>query len=99
MKIILMCAAGMSTSLLVTKMEDYTKKINRDDIQISARSVEDLDEFVDDYDIFLLGPQVRYKEIWVKSIVEPKGKKFANIPPQVYGRFDGKKTLELAFSL
>lgn len=99
MKIILMCAAGMSTSLLVTKMEDYAKEINRDDIQISAKSVEDLDEFVDDYDIFLLGPQVRYKEKCVRSIVEPKGKKFTNIPPQIYGRLDGKKTLELALSL
>jgi len=99
MKIILMCAVGMSTSLLVTKMENYAKEINRDDISICAKSVEDLDTFVDDYDIFLLGPQVRYKEKWVRSIVEPKGKKFSNIPPQIYGRFDGKQTLELAFSL
>lgn len=74
MKILLMCAAGMSTSLLVSKMEKYAKQINLTDITIKAEPVEDLDKHVDDYDVFLLGPQVKYKETWVKEIVEKKEK-------------------------
>lgn len=98
MKILLMCVAGMSTSLLVTKMQNYAKEIGRNDIKIKAEPVEDLDKYVDEYDVFLLGPQIKYKEQWVRSIVEPKGKKFANIPPQIYGRVDGKATLEIALN-
>lgn len=89
----------MSTSLLVTKMEECAKQKGISDIVIHAEPVEDLDKNIDKYDVFLLGPQVRYKEEWVKKIVEGKGKKYTNIPPQVYGLVDGKKTLELALNL
>ncbi|HEX9026054.1 MAG TPA: PTS sugar transporter subunit IIB [Clostridium sp.] len=99
MKILLMCAAGMSTSLLVTKMEKYAKEIGQVDLTIKAEPVEDLDKYVDQYDVFLLGPQVKYKEKWVEEIVSKRGKPYANIPPQVYGLVDGKKTLELALNL
>ena len=99
MKILLMCAAGMSTSLLVTKMEECAKQRGIGDIVIDAEPVEDLDKYVAKYDVFLLGPQVRYKEEWVKKIIEGKGKKYANIPPRVYGMVDGEKTLDLALNL
>lgn len=99
MKVLLMCAAGMSTSLLVTKMEKYAKEKGINDILIKAEPVEDLDKNIDKYDVFLLGPQVKYKEKWVKEIVEGVGKKYTCIPPQVYGMVDGKKTLELALEL
>lgn len=99
MKILLMCAAGMSTSLLVSKMEKYAKEKGIENILIKAEPVEDLEKHIDNYDVFLLGPQVKYKEKWVKEIVEARGKKYTNIPPQVYGLVDGKKTLELALNL
>lgn len=99
MRILLMCAAGMSTSLLVTKMEKYAKEVGHLDLVISAEPVEDLEDNVDDYDVFLLGPQVKYKEKWVKEIVDEKNKPYACIPVQLYGRVDGKAVLELALSL
>ncbi|WML34843.1 PTS sugar transporter subunit IIB [Clostridium sp. OS1-26] len=99
MKILLMCAAGMSTSLLVTKMEAYAKQAGYNGVVIKAEPVEDLDRNVDNYDVFLLGPQVKYREKWVKEIVEAKGKRYVCIPPQVYGMVDGKKTFELAVSI
>lgn len=99
MKILVMCSAGMSTSLLVSKMEKHAQEIGERDIVIKAEPVDDLLNHVDAYDVFLLGPQVQYKEEWVKSIVEKKGKKYANIPVVDYGRVDGKKTLALAMGL
>lgn len=99
MKILLMCSAGMSTSLLVTKMEKYGASMGYENIIIKAEPIDDLLKYVDTYDVFLLGPQVRYREEWVRGIVEPKGKPYANISPQDYGRIDGKKTLELAMKI
>ena len=96
MRILLMCAAGMSTSLLVKKMESYAKEAGYTEYCIKAESVDELEKFVDEYDVFLLGPQVKYKEKWVKSIVDTKGKPFASISPMDYGRIDGKKVFEQA---
>ena len=94
-----MCSAGMSTSLLVSKMEKYGASMGYENIVIKAEPIDDLPQYVDAYDVFLLGPQVRYREEWVKEIVDPKGKPYANIPPQDYGRIDGQKTLELAITI
>ena len=94
-----MCSAGMSTSLLVSKMEKYGIEMGYEDIVIKAEPIDDLPEYVDAYDVFLLGPQVRYREEWVQGIVQPKGKPYGNISPQDYGRIDGKKTLEFAMKL
>jgi len=94
-----MCSAGMSTSLLVSKMEKYGASMGYENLVIKAEPIDDLPQHVDAYDVFLLGPQVRYQEEWVKKIVEAKGKPYANIPPKDYGRIDGKKTLELAMKL
>jgi PTS system cellobiose-specific IIB component len=80
-------------------MEKYAQEIGEKDILIKAQPVDDLLKYVDAYDVFLLGPQVQYKEEWVKGIVEKKGKRYANIPVVDYGRVDGKKTFALARGL
>ena len=99
MKILVMCSAGMSTSLLVSKMEKQARETGEQDIIIKAEPVEDLITHADTYDVFLLAPQVQYKEEWVKTILRKKGKKYANIPAVDYGRVDGKKALALAMGL
>ena len=58
-KIILLCAAGMSTSALVRKMQDAAKADNYE-CEISAHPVADASNYAD-ADIILLGPQVRYR--------------------------------------
>lgn len=98
-KILLMCAAGMSTSLLVSRMQECAKQKGITDLVIRAEPVDDLDKYVNEFDVFLLGPQIRYKEQEVRKVIEPLGKKYANIPPLVYGMVDGKKTLEIALNL
>lgn len=97
MKILLMCAGGMSTSLLVTKMIKYGKEIGRDDLIIDASAVDEIEKHINDYDFFLLGPQIRYKEKAIREALAKVGKKCAVIPPEVYGRVDGKRALEIVF--
>ena len=58
-KILLVCNAGMSTSLLVTNMEKYAKKENIE-ITIMAVPLTQVDSVVKDWDIVMLGPQVRH---------------------------------------
>lgn len=58
-KIILFCANGMSTSLLVSKMEQYANSIQYD-CEIAAYPVSEAKNFNGEADICLLGPQVRF---------------------------------------
>ncbi len=71
-KILLCCAAGMSTSLLVTKMKQSAteKGISTD---IWAVSIDDLNTNLEKgVDIVLLGPQIKYKLKDVKEICDKK---------------------------
>ena len=88
MKILLACSAGMSTSLLVNNMKKFA---DASDV-IEARPVRTVPDILDDWDVLLLGPQVRYLEKEYKQ----KGKGFGVIPMQTYGRMDGKGCMELA---
>ncbi|ERK29718.1 PTS sugar transporter subunit IIB [Clostridium intestinale] len=96
-KILLVCAAGMSTSMLVNKMRESAEEKNID-VSIAALSVSEASTSVDTVDVVLLGPQVRYQLKSIEEIV--KGR----IPVKVidivlYGRMDGKAVLEYALEL
>ncbi|KGO32121.1 hypothetical protein Q757_02920 [Oenococcus alcoholitolerans] len=62
-KILLACAAGMSTSMLVARMQKAAEA-DGVDTQINATSAAEANEVIDKEhpDILLLGPQVRYME-------------------------------------
>ena len=68
MKILLACSAGMSTSLLVNNMKKFA---DASDV-IEARPVRTVPDILDDWDVLLLGPQVRYLEKEYKPLCEQK---------------------------
>jgi cellobiose PTS system EIIB component len=98
MNILLVCAAGMSTSLLVNKMQKESNALANNDI-IFACSADELDTYIDKYDVVLLGPQIKYKSKSIDEVVSAKGKGFGVIDTMSYGTVNGKKVLEQAYSL
>ena len=89
-KIILLCAAGMSTSALVRKMQDAAKTEGYA-CEISAHPVADAKTYAD-ADIILLGPQVRYR---LKEVQEQlPGNKVEVIDMKDYGMMNGKAVLD-----
>ena len=98
-KILLCCAAGMSTSLLVTKMKQSAteKGISTD---IWAVSIDDLNTNLEKgVDIVLLGPQIKYKLKEVKEICDKKTVPCDVINMVDYGTMNGKKVLDFALDL
>lgn len=90
-KIVLLCAAGMSTGMLVVKMREAAKEMNYE-CNINAYAVAETNEVAKDADIVLLGPQIRFQLDYVKKIcpgvlVEP-----VNI--QDYGMMNGKNVMK-----
>ena len=94
MVIRLFCAAGMSTSLLVKKMEEAAKEKGKDaDIAAYQFTV------IEGVDVALLGPQVGYQLGRAKEICEPKGVPVDVIPMQDYGMCNGMNVLKFAYKL
>ena len=58
-KILLVCNAGMSTSLLVTRMETAAKAQGLE-VKILAVPVSQALNILNDWDVVMLGPQVRH---------------------------------------
>lgn len=93
MKILLACSAGMSTSILEKNMNTYITE-QKLGFTVKAMSSGEAKENMRDYDVVLLGPQVRFME---REFKEAEGAKpVAVIPPQVYGLMQGPATVELA---
>lgn len=94
-KILLLCAAGMSTSLLVTKMIKAAEEKNIQ-VKIEACPVEKFNEKLKEFDIFLLGPQVRFKQADLSNTAAEYNKKVEVINMVDYGTMNGAKVLEAA---
>jgi len=98
MKIILVCSAGMSTSMLVTKMRKSAEDRGID-AEIEAVPEAQLKNKLAGLDVVLIGPQVRYLEKKIREAVEPKGIKVDVIDSMAYGMIQGDKVLDQAIEL
>lgn len=88
--IVLFCAQGMSTSLLVNKMKEAAKKQGYE-CEINAYSLSSAREKGADADVILLGPQVRFSKGKVEK--DCPGKKIECIDMQAYGTMNGEKVI------
>ena len=99
MKIRLFCAGGMSTSLLVRKIEEAAKQEGVD-IDIIAYGVSSIDRRIDSsLDCVLIGPQIGYQKAQVKAICDEYGVPMEVIPMADYGMVNGKNVWALAKKL
>lgn len=97
-RIMLCCSAGMSTSMLVRKMEEAAAQ-RALEVEIKAFGVAEFDEQFSRYQVVLLGPQVKYMR---KSLADKAAGQ--NVPVQPidmmdYGMQRGYKVLDFALSL
>ncbi|MGL4849322.1 MAG: PTS sugar transporter subunit IIB [Clostridium sp.] len=95
--ILLVCSAGMSTSLLVTKMEAAAKDKGIE-CHIEALAEADAHKKLGEVDVLLLGPQVRF------LLSKFKKEAPAELPIEVidtvaYGTMNGAKVLDRALQL
>lgn len=95
MKVLLVCSAGMSTSLLTNNMKNFA---DAGDI-VNAEPISELERVIDDYDVVLLGPQIRFREKDVKKLADPKGIPSGVIDMRAYGVMDGKAAMDQARKL
>lgn len=95
-KILLVCNAGMSTSMLVAKMEKAAGELQAE-VEIEAKSLSEAKDVIQTANLVLLGPQIRYEKANVQKMA-------GQIPVEAidmkdYGLMDGKKVLKHALEV
>lgn len=98
--IMLVCSAGMSTSLLVSKMEAAARDREVDADIFAVSSSEATDQLATkSVDVLLLGPQVRFMKSQFEKMVADKNIPVAVIDMKDYGMMNGEKVLHHALEL
>lgn len=97
MRIMLACCAGMSTSLVVSKMQEAAKAQGKD-YKIWAVEQGQIQEELGNFDVLLLGPQVRHIMRKVKKIVGDTTPVDV-IDPVAYGTCNGAAVIAQAEKL
>lgn len=87
MKILLVCNAGMSSSILVRKIVEYAKSIHEETEAISISSAS-FDDVKGEYDVCLVGPQLAFAVEEIRSLLEIPCEA---IDMNVYAVADGKE--------
>ena len=95
MKILLVCAGGMSTSILMKKMEKYWKE-NGEDLDIKAVGLSEYQDVYQNFDIVMMGPQVSYR---LKEVKENTGLPTAAIESFDYAIANCPNIMKLAKKL
>ncbi|MFO7173020.1 MAG: PTS sugar transporter subunit IIB [Bacillota bacterium] len=92
-RILLVCSAGMSTSILIRAVEKEAVARGQ---QVSVRAVgtTELESAVGDADVVLVAPQVRHRFPQFAEIARAAGKPIALIEPKAYGPFGGPAILD-----
>ena len=95
-KVILVCAAGMSSSLLEAKIRQAAEKAGREmELKAVDSSRIGLWDFENErMDIILVAPQVRFLKRGIAKRAEPLGVIVQDIDTVAYGMVDGDKIYE-----
>ncbi len=89
-KIVLLCSAGMSTGMLVKKMEEAAAEMGYE-ADIHAWPVAEAERVTKDADIVLLGPQIRFQLNRIKGIASCP---VEAIDMTAYGLMNGEKVMK-----
>ncbi|AZJ01263.1 PTS sugar transporter subunit IIB [Klebsiella pneumoniae] len=99
-RIVLCCAAGMSTSMLVNKMKaEAQQRALALEIYAVAVAVAEFERELPNADVILLGPQVKYEAGRLAALAAPQGKVVAVIDMADYGMMRGAAVLDKALAL
>lgn len=99
MRILLCCAGGFSTNMLMQSMKKVVKesaKLKEEDFKFTAIPADTLESEIDNWDVVMIGPQVSHKVDFIENICNPRGIPYSVIDKDVYGQMDGATVLKLA---
>lgn len=100
--VLLVCNLGYSTGIMVTKMREVaesSKALEGADIVIEAHPAGELQEYIEDFDVVLLGPQIKHQLGALTELTDAHHIPIEVIDSKDYGRVDGANILKQALRL
>lgn len=97
MDIVLCCAGGFSTTMLMDRIKQTiheSKALNDEDFTLKAIAADFLDQEVDHMDALIMGPQVAHKLESIKPLLEPRHIPYVIVDQDTYGKMDGATVLK-----
>lgn len=99
MKIVLCCAGGFSTTMLMDSMKKTIKEskaLNIEDFNIMAIPVDVLQNEVEDCDVLVIGPQIAHRLEYIKPMIDPHHIPYVIVDQDTYGKMDGATVVKMA---
>lgn len=94
MKVLFVCAGGMSSAIVVKALQKEAKKHDQD-MEVHAIGTNEVaDEIEQGWDVCMVAPQIRHRFDQVKKQADEVGVPCGAIPPQAYTPLGGPLLLK-----
>ena len=94
MNILLVCGTGASTGFLAKNIRKAAKDKGID-LSIKARGDAEVEEYIEEIDLLLVGPHLKYMLHDLEEIAKPCDVPVRIVPEELYGSMDGEGIINM----
>lgn len=91
--VLLVCGTGASSGFMAKNIRKAAKEKGKE-VNVKARSDSELDDYIEEIDLLLVGPHLSYMIDDLKDIASQYNVPVAIIKEESYGSLDGEAVLE-----
>lgn len=92
-KILLICGTGASSGFMAKNIRKAAKERGKE-VEVKARSDSELNEYIEEIDLLLVGPHLKYMLEDLKTEAKPYKVPVEMIKEEYYGSLDGNAVLK-----
>ncbi len=93
LRVLLVCGSGASSGFMATNMRRAAVKRNLE-MDIKARSESEIENYIDDIDVLMVGPHLAYILDDIDSYTEGKDIPVILMKAEYYSKLDGDKAID-----
>jgi len=93
LKVLLICGSGASSGFMAASMRKEVKQQGLD-YKIQARSEAELENYLNNIDVLMIGPHLAYIEDEIIGMVDASKVKVILMKPDYYSLLDGKGAIK-----
>lgn len=96
--VLLVCSSGASSGFMASNINKAAKK-RKVAVKVKARSQNEVDSYIDDIQLIMVGPHLKYAVPELEEKAEGKDVKVALMKKSYYALLDGDKALDHILAL
>ncbi|OPJ62579.1 PTS sugar transporter subunit IIB [Clostridium oryzae] len=93
LNVLLVCGSGASSGFMAANMRKAAKERELD-ITVNARSEAEIENYIDEIDVLMIGPHLAYLLDEIDEILQGTDVKAILMKSEYYATLDGNKALE-----